>query len=396
MAQTRLILITTLGTNTGPLFDLYSNADNYFVPFETNITAASLTTGYISVLVPDGATIIRVKSKGVCQTFIDLPIPGITTTTSTTTIRPTTTSTTSTTTIRPTTTTTTIRPTTTTTTASLTTSTTTVSIPTLTCTNCSNQYSWTQYSSTCCVATQTVAVTLPTTPLTLSSYPYLAYSDYGTQVYSNFNIDGTGTVINTLQLQNLWRRTQNTQGQPVLDGPLNRCGKWPRVPNNAVDYLPLSTWVGFSVCLTGFVGLKTYYVGIGADNHYRLVLDGVEILNTTRYVGFSDIHFKWWHVYPVQIGAGSHVLEVYGWNNDSIASFGCEIYNNTLTELVNATQLSNLNIIFTTQTQTTASVVQSIANNGNPIYISNGYTCPNGYVYSSCSNTCVKYIYCCI
>ena len=88
MAQTRLILLTTLGTNTGPLFDLYSNADNFFAPFEINITAAALQAGYVSVLVPDGATIIRVKSKGVCQTFVDLPISGITTTT---TIRPTTT-----------------------------------------------------------------------------------------------------------------------------------------------------------------------------------------------------------------------------------------------------------------------------------------------------------------
>lgn len=111
MAQTVLITLTTAGADTGP-FDLFSDADSYAVAFENNVPKSSLVSGYTSTLVPDLATIIRVKSDGACTNYIDLPI--VTTTTTTTTIPPTTTTTTTGT--PTTTTTTTVEPTTTTTT----------------------------------------------------------------------------------------------------------------------------------------------------------------------------------------------------------------------------------------------------------------------------------------
>jgi hypothetical protein len=82
MPQTVLITLTLAGTDTGP-FDLYSDVDGYVSAFETGVPKASLVGGYVSVLVPDGATVIRVKSTGVCLNYIDLAISGITTTTTT-------------------------------------------------------------------------------------------------------------------------------------------------------------------------------------------------------------------------------------------------------------------------------------------------------------------------
>ncbi len=52
-----VIQLTVAGTDTGP-FDLYSNIDNYFSPFETNISKTSLLSGYASGLVPNGTTTI--------------------------------------------------------------------------------------------------------------------------------------------------------------------------------------------------------------------------------------------------------------------------------------------------------------------------------------------------
>lgn len=96
MAQTVLITLVIAGTDTGP-FDLYSDIDGYAAPFEFNISKASLTAGYLSISVPNGATIVRVKSKGLCPTFVDIPITGtIYSTTTTTTSFPPTTSTTTT------------------------------------------------------------------------------------------------------------------------------------------------------------------------------------------------------------------------------------------------------------------------------------------------------------
>jgi hypothetical protein len=84
------------GGSAGP-FDLYSDANGYAVPFETQVPAASLTAGYIIEL-PIGATIIRVCSVGTCENCIDIPTNCPTTTTTSTSSTSTTTSTSSTTT----------------------------------------------------------------------------------------------------------------------------------------------------------------------------------------------------------------------------------------------------------------------------------------------------------
>jgi len=82
--------------SAGP-FDLYSDANGYTAPFETQVPAASLVAGYI-VELPVGATIIRVCSVGTCENCIDLPTNCPTTTTTSTSSTTTTTSTSSTTT----------------------------------------------------------------------------------------------------------------------------------------------------------------------------------------------------------------------------------------------------------------------------------------------------------
>lgn len=84
MAQTVIITLTTAGADTGP-FNLFSDADGFTTAFETGVAKASLVSGYTSIVVPDGATVIRVRSASLlCTNYIDLPIAGITTTTTTT------------------------------------------------------------------------------------------------------------------------------------------------------------------------------------------------------------------------------------------------------------------------------------------------------------------------
>ncbi len=119
--MTVYITFTSFGSDAGP-FNLYSNVDLYASPFAVGVTQAQLLAGYPSSSVPDGTTIIRVVSVGVCTNYVDLsiiPVPPTTSSTSssstsTTTLVPTTTTTT--TPAGPTTTTTTLPPTTTTTT----------------------------------------------------------------------------------------------------------------------------------------------------------------------------------------------------------------------------------------------------------------------------------------
>ena len=82
---TIITIVIPIGGDAGP-FNLYSNIDGFITPFETNISASALEAGYTSSLVPNGTTVIRIKSDGVCTNYIDVTINLITTTTTSTTI----------------------------------------------------------------------------------------------------------------------------------------------------------------------------------------------------------------------------------------------------------------------------------------------------------------------
>lgn len=70
------IQLTTAGASTGPTFNLYSNVDNYTTAFESNVPKASLVNGYLTSLVPDSTTIIKVEQSGggpcINETFITI------------------------------------------------------------------------------------------------------------------------------------------------------------------------------------------------------------------------------------------------------------------------------------------------------------------------------------
>jgi hypothetical protein len=71
-----VIITLTYGSEAGP-FDLYSDVDGYVTPFESNIPAGSFDYGYYTTNVPDGTTIIKVKSDGECINFVDLSIQNL-------------------------------------------------------------------------------------------------------------------------------------------------------------------------------------------------------------------------------------------------------------------------------------------------------------------------------
>lgn len=70
------ISLSGLGSSTGP-FQLLSNATGSFVVFASGIPKSLLQSPAVyTVMVPDGTTIIRVRSTGTCTTSIDLFIIG--------------------------------------------------------------------------------------------------------------------------------------------------------------------------------------------------------------------------------------------------------------------------------------------------------------------------------
>lgn len=88
MALSAIITLTTAGADTGP-FNLYSDLDGFVIPFETGVGKAALEAGYLSVLIPDGSSIVRVKSTSLfCTNYINLALPTTTTTTTSSTTAP--------------------------------------------------------------------------------------------------------------------------------------------------------------------------------------------------------------------------------------------------------------------------------------------------------------------
>lgn len=71
-----LITLTQLGSEAGP-FDLFSDVDNYVVPFETNIPSSAFVTGFLSENTPNGTQYVKLKSYGDCVNSIIVQIQGL-------------------------------------------------------------------------------------------------------------------------------------------------------------------------------------------------------------------------------------------------------------------------------------------------------------------------------
>lgn len=121
----------------------------------------------------------------------------------------------------------------------------------------------------------------------------------------------------------------------TVAGPLNRCGIWACASESSSN----GRWLGFSTTITA-ASTKTYYIGMGADNDYRFKIDGVIFRQDSSG---NQENFKLWHIYPQTLTAGTHTIEMEGSNQGSYASFGAEIYDNTETEIRNATHYQNVN-----------------------------------------------------
>jgi hypothetical protein len=200
-----------------------------------------------------------------------------------------------------------------------------------------------------------------------------SYSTYGTYIYHpGFATNGTGVSDQITSSNAFWiNGPANTSS-----GPLNRCGLW-------TDTELANQDIGFAVCLD-LPESKVYYIGVGGDNRCRIIIDGSVIVDqdvsalATQYGADAQIAFKVWHVYPVSLAAGPHIIELIGHNDSSSAALGAEVYNNTDAELIAATSYDDLDLIFSTKDYI-----------GEPVQLSTdglGYTCPSGYSLAACED----------
>lgn len=226
-----------------------------------------------------------------------------------------------------------------------------------------------------CYKIEEVAATPPSggTAESTASAVHSSYSQYGTYIYSpGFNQNGTGTSAQIPSSNAFWiNGPSNTSS-----GPLNRSGLWTSSELSSQD-------IGFSVCIN-LTETKQYYIGVAGDNRCRIMIDGVVWVDQdvtallTQYAADAQITFKVWHVYPVTLSAGPHIIELIGHNDGGNAALGAEIYNNTAQELIDATGYGNLNLVFSTKDYI-----------GQPVQLGTdglGYSCPSGYSLAACED----------
>jgi hypothetical protein len=259
--------------------------------------------------------------------------------------------------------------------------------PTL-CWNCDPQYTWT-YDGTNCTRIDITGATEPTVPWTLSAVTtgFNNPGVSGTRIYRpGYNNDLSSLNIQTtLTRQTIWRASNTT------NGPVMRNAIWTTV-RPQTGWQPIDQWVGFSFCFTADTVSRTYFIGIAADNNFALILDGVSIVNTELNSLFDGAQqtYQYWHIFPVVIPPGQHTIQLLGLNNAASASFGCEIYDNTLDELRSATNVNQLNILFSSINQTVADISYT---RDFSQQLGAGYTCPPGYFWSICSG-CTRVVNC--
>lgn len=185
-------------------------------------------------------------------------------------------------------------------------------------------------------------------------------------------------------------RNDNTSvwGRNSTFGRLNFSGLW---PSNTNPFDPIDTWIGFTYCLD-IASAQTYYIGVAADDYFRLKLNGNLLLQTDLSPSVSaaaykpyGINFATWSVFPITLQAGQNYIELEGRNAGGTAAFGAEIYSGdlaTLTAVTTPAEISALTIF------TTADLIgQIIPNVGD-----SGFTCPKEYVLNSCGSPsyCVR------
>ena len=107
-----------------------------------------------------------------------------------------------------------------------------------------------------------------------------------------------------------------------LTGRLNEVGVWAcGAGSMSAGTDPVGEWIGFAVCVD-IPESGEYILGIAGDNRVRMDVDGATVyLHDTG----STQAFNYWHLLPIHLTSGTHIVELRGKNDGSIAAFGAEV-----------------------------------------------------------------------
>lgn len=252
------------------------------------------------------------------------------------------------------------------------------------CLSCDCPPGYTKIDDHCQKVTTVPATLNPTVYNSAAALPNLQYGMLGTRFYPNITslpypltaVTGPDRFVD-LSTTNVPYTSLNT----TIWGPtffpytsrLDTVGIWTNAPCVG-NCPPVNEWIGFAKCID-IPTSGTYCVGIAGDDCIRLKLDGVVIAQAT--IGLFD--FNYWHVFELNLTAGTHVIVLECLNTGYAAAFGAEIYQTTLANLqtINTIPALQAVTIFSTfPMRSTPTPFQTGENSG--------YSCPPGSTLNLC------------
>ena len=143
-------------------------------------------------------------------------------------------------------------------------------------------------------------------------------------------------------------------------------------PNPAV----VNDFYELSFCLTAPT-TREYVFGIAADNGMGFSVGGKRLFESSLVGGAQGSTFAYWWLGSITLTAGTYPVN-FLWNDQGgAAALGYEFYQNTMTEVVAATALSQLTVLD-----------RSSNHIGETQYAKQGSTCVVGSSYNACTNLC--------
>jgi|LakMenE01Jun11ns_1017448.scaffolds.fasta_scaffold9946093_2 hypothetical protein len=182
-------------------------------------------------------------------------------------------------------------------------------------------------------------------------FPLNGFSPTGfSSGYKVVDAAGTGTTVTI----------QQTSSNPIWDedgsgtaGRLNMSSVWAYDPTPFPD----GEWLTLRYCIN-ITAEKQYVFGMAGDNQVKATINsttfnGGGITNLVNLwasafpggaplTGLQTGPFVFWHMFPITLPIGSHILELSGYNILSYRAFGAEIYDISETDMINNLMVPSL------------------------------------------------------
>jgi hypothetical protein len=205
-----------------------------------------------------------------------------------------------------------------------------------------------------CTQTETTSPTITHSSYCLAPSTNGAYTDIKARIYNpgfaqtSIELDPapSGDVYAEMTVNPFWKNAAAN----TTDGQMNPAACWIDSDCNGTKD-PLAPGVQVTIAFQFFNSgpARTAYIGVGGDNEFTLIENGVTIAQTD---GTDNIlNFKIWHIFPVTWVSGENYVNLVGVGdgsvNDAIAMVVYDVSNPAI--IASATDDSTLNVLFTSE-----------------------------------------------